>query len=270
MPYGELWCDQRTSTYNERFKFTGKERDSETGYDYFGARYSGDYPNISPYAYCNGNPISLVDNNGRFPVLPSTLAYFSTAKALENVEGNRVLRTTGYIMQHPINAIKTGNAIMPAWGFSKIASNFQVNLQNNAGFSKKEGGQGNAYRHTLWQALLTNALGNDHAMRIGNVHEDHIPTDMNRRNFENMADADTMADVLNNEIGRSLGITYQGADNNVLAGAVLEEYKENGLWEVVKSEQGNYRVVKNTLSQEQYNAAMHVIQQKGKDGLQIE
>ena len=38
MPYGELWVNQRNSTYDERYKFTGKERDAETGYDYFGAR----------------------------------------------------------------------------------------------------------------------------------------------------------------------------------------------------------------------------------------
>jgi len=60
--------------------FTGKERDSETGYGYFGARYmdhelitmwlsvdplSGKYPSISPYAYCAWNPIKLVDPDGK-------------------------------------------------------------------------------------------------------------------------------------------------------------------------------------------------------------
>lgn len=81
MPYGELWHDQRTSTYSERFKFTGKERDSETGYDYFGARYyssalplwlsvdplAGEYPNLSPYAYCANNPIRNIDEEGETP-----------------------------------------------------------------------------------------------------------------------------------------------------------------------------------------------------------
>lgn len=60
--------------------FTGKEKDSETGYYYFGARYydsdlsslflsadpmSDKYPNISPYAYCAWNPVKLVDPDGR-------------------------------------------------------------------------------------------------------------------------------------------------------------------------------------------------------------
>ena len=78
LPYGELWGDQRTTSYSERFRFTGKERDTETGYDYFGARYysstlptwlsvdplSDKYPNVSPYAYCNWNPVIKVDPNG--------------------------------------------------------------------------------------------------------------------------------------------------------------------------------------------------------------
>ena len=60
--------------------FTGKERDEETGYGYFGARYmdhelmtmwlsvdpmADKYPGISPYAYCAWNPVKLVDPDGR-------------------------------------------------------------------------------------------------------------------------------------------------------------------------------------------------------------
>jgi RHS repeat-associated protein len=59
---------------------TGKERDEETGYGYFGARYmdhelmtmwlsvdpmADKYPSISPYAYCAWNPVKLVDPNGK-------------------------------------------------------------------------------------------------------------------------------------------------------------------------------------------------------------
>ena len=79
MPYGEPYVNQRISGYSERFTFTGKEKDSETGYGYFGARYmdhelmtmwlsvdpmADKYPSISPYAYCAWNPVKLVDPNG--------------------------------------------------------------------------------------------------------------------------------------------------------------------------------------------------------------
>ena len=60
--------------------FTGKERDSETGFSYFGARYydsdiltgwlsvdplADKYPSLSPYASCAWNPVRLVDPDGR-------------------------------------------------------------------------------------------------------------------------------------------------------------------------------------------------------------
>ena len=62
------------------FVSTGKERDEETGYGYFGARYmdhelmtmwlsvdpmADKYTSISPYAYCAWNPVKLVDPDGR-------------------------------------------------------------------------------------------------------------------------------------------------------------------------------------------------------------
>lgn len=36
-PYGELIDNQQAAGYDERYKFTGKERDWETGYDMFGS-----------------------------------------------------------------------------------------------------------------------------------------------------------------------------------------------------------------------------------------
>ena len=75
--------EKKTLTQTMRFQppsFTGKERDEETGYGYFGARYmdhelmtmwlsvdpmADKYPSISPYAYCAWNPVRLVDPDGR-------------------------------------------------------------------------------------------------------------------------------------------------------------------------------------------------------------
>ena len=63
-----------------RSSFTGKVKDSESGYHYFGARYydselltgwlsvdpmADKYPSISPYVYCAWNPVKLVDPDGQ-------------------------------------------------------------------------------------------------------------------------------------------------------------------------------------------------------------
>ena len=69
----------------QKCSFTGKERDEETGFSYFGARYydsdlsglflsvdpmADKYPGISPYAYCAWNPLKLVDPDGMELYIP--------------------------------------------------------------------------------------------------------------------------------------------------------------------------------------------------------
>ena len=79
LPFGEDWVDQRNSSWNSPYTFSGKEKDIETGYGYFGARYydsglsiwlsvdpmSDKYPNMFPYNYCANNPVIIVDPDGR-------------------------------------------------------------------------------------------------------------------------------------------------------------------------------------------------------------
>ncbi len=77
--YRNDYTQSISENYN-RFSFTGKERDEETGYGYFGARYmdhelmtmwlsvdpmADKYPGISPYNYCVWNPVKLVDPAGK-------------------------------------------------------------------------------------------------------------------------------------------------------------------------------------------------------------
>ena len=84
MPYGEDWVDDSKFIYSDTnhigiYQFNGKERDFESGFYYYGARYhwpelwtgwtSPDplmdkYPGISPYNYCNWSPVIFIDPDG--------------------------------------------------------------------------------------------------------------------------------------------------------------------------------------------------------------
>ena len=110
LPYGELYVNERPYGYSERFTFTGKEKDEETGYGYFGARYldhelmtmwlsvdpmSDKYPNISPYNYCMWNPVKLVDPDGRDVYVLTSDGHLRRSekmtKECEDYKGNDVI-----------------------------------------------------------------------------------------------------------------------------------------------------------------------------------
>jgi RHS repeat-associated protein len=92
--WGEPFIEQNSTAngYETRYTFSGKERDEETGYSYFGARHyhsdlsiwlsvdpmSDKFPSTSPYTYCANNPVRLVDPNGEEKI-----------DALANTEENR-------------------------------------------------------------------------------------------------------------------------------------------------------------------------------------
>lgn len=85
-PWGEVFIEQLSSNadYSTPYLFNGKELDDETGLYYYGARYYDpkisvwystdpmemDYPWVTTYGYCLGNPIKFVDNFGNEPERP--------------------------------------------------------------------------------------------------------------------------------------------------------------------------------------------------------
>ncbi|MBO4740768.1 MAG: hypothetical protein J5605_03880 [Bacteroidales bacterium] len=128
LPYGEEFVKQMNSMYDERFTFTGKEKDIETGYYYFGARFDNvdlgfmsvdpqfdNLPSITPYNYCLWNPVILHDPDGEFPIWAMVGAAIDYGL---QVYGNYNQGKTGVEAWTDINVVSVvGSAVNP---FSKV------------------------------------------------------------------------------------------------------------------------------------------------------
>jgi len=129
LPFGEDWVDQRNSSWNSPYTFSGKEKDAETGYGYFGARYydsglsiwisvdpmSDKYPHQTNYVYCSNNPVMIIDPNGEDEY------EFDGAGNLKNV------KTTDKDSFHKIDA--NGNRTGESLFFDKkiVNGEFEIN-----------------------------------------------------------------------------------------------------------------------------------------------
>ena len=81
LPFGEDWVNLTSNQpqYETPYKFNGKEKDEETGFNYYGARYydsylsiflsvdphSDNYPHFTGYNYCANSPVMITDPNGK-------------------------------------------------------------------------------------------------------------------------------------------------------------------------------------------------------------
>ena len=105
LPYGEDWVDIQNyvETRYPRlgiYTYNGKEKDYESGFHYYGARYywselltgwlsvdpmMDKYPNISTYHYCHWNPINIIDPNG---MLDDEWKVNKCGEIVERIENN--------------------------------------------------------------------------------------------------------------------------------------------------------------------------------------
>ncbi len=109
LPYGEDWVDIQNFAETQYprlgiYSFNGKEKDYESGYHYYGARYywsevltgwlsvdpmMDKYPSMSPYNYCAWNPVNVVDPNGMDTIFSFAL---KTNDAERNAKNKKILQ----------------------------------------------------------------------------------------------------------------------------------------------------------------------------------
>jgi hypothetical protein len=224
------------------------------------------YYGISPYAYCAGNPVNLGDKDGNV-IIPWYYIYMSIAQSLEKSGRTNTAKEIGYSMQEPYKALVNGAPTLNYNSISFASSNYAINLGNHLGVIKNEpGNEKNALRHVIWQGLLTNRFGTHHANRIGLAHEER-DVDMTQGKWNDKEDADTVADLLNNLIGQSIGADGEMSNEDVV-GKVLNIFQSEGLWVVIRQDNNSYSVKRRRISEEELNVLSQYLTQLNDKGLQ--
>jgi RHS repeat-associated protein len=162
MPYGETLSEQQNSTsYYSPFKFSAKEKDTETGYSYFGARYyspelsvwlgidplSDKFANWNTYAYCFASPVRFRDFWG-----------------LEGVDQETA--NSGKAKNGDTYTDKSGNTFVNQGGMwvsqALVAENTEIGSENAVNIGKKD-----------WLELILGASGSYNDIK-GNILHNHL------------------------------------------------------------------------------------------------
>ncbi|MBQ7468678.1 MAG: hypothetical protein IJS75_07455 [Bacteroidales bacterium] len=279
LPYGELFNNNDPYLTNNDYLYGGKELQKRFGINLYDsqARFQANtgmflsldplaekYYGISPYSYCAGNPVNLVDPDGKFP--GGWLLPIQPYLCHHYAERSAIIKTITYSIFHPSIVARVGWYKEGSLFISTTAADFAINLTRAMGCKNDESGDTrNALRHTIWQGLITNEFGKDQAQQIGIAHENR--TDYNLsvgQIYTKRDDADTVADLKNNSIGQEIGENDYISTQDLVY-MVLEYSKNNGLWEVETTRDG-YKVVQKKLTDEQWEKALKELQKLNKYG----
>ena len=160
-------------------QFTSKERDAETGLDYFGARYysSSQGRFTSPDEWAGGIVDAYsggqVGKPGPLPYAdiddPQTLNKYVYVRnnplRYVDPDGHDDVEMVQFLLRHPIIAANIGESKRGSNNISTNAARFADSLGLRED-SSNEGTQVNAVRHATWQATITSRFGGGIAKEV--------------------------------------------------------------------------------------------------------
>ncbi len=266
----------------QKFGYNGKEIDEDLGLNWYhyGFRVydpaigrfpsidpaSDKFPHVSTYNYAENEPVGSIDLWGlqRYQVNGRERTGGRT-KTQENLAGYAFVNKYGHHTAGMIHG--------ESFSLSSTAWRMQSAVNNGAGFTRGDGKQDNAFRHTLGSALVAATFDSETAKDATNVHEgikpkDEVSIDFDKKLRNNMSEADTIVDLLNNEIGITLAEDLDIKNPLELAKAVLKEFKDNGLWTVKTDEKTGdiIKIERTKIDKNQYKHALESLNNLDEQG----
>ncbi len=105
------------------------------------------------------------------------------------------------------------------------------------------GGMVDAFRHTLWMAVLVQEIRPKAVYKLGIAHEKGNKKDFEKKILEEGKLPDSVScqmDLLNNQVGIDLGLQYLGQPYDTLVQIVKHAVKSGKCWKISKDSLGNF------------------------------
>ena len=219
--------------------YRGYVYDHETGLYYLQSRYynpairqfiSPDafvstgqgYMGYNMFAYCGNNPVNRADPNGEgwitaliivaVVVVSCAIVKGEIDEKIDNSGANdaeKALAKRDYIAAYHVNKAKT---------ITEGYIEREYGREND-----RDGTQVNAYRHAMWNAIMTDRIGAKKAKEFADAHEEFPGNPVEHMEM----------DLHNNELGRRIAIEYAGQGYDMFSQKIQEAIK-NGEAKVIR------------------------------------
>ncbi len=213
-------------------RYRGYYYDTETGLYYVSSRYydpvTGRFVNADGYvstgqgltgynmfAYCGNNPVNRKDPSGQgwITALIITAVVVTVATVVVKIVADNKIDKSGANDAEKALAKKDYFAAYQVNQARKIADEYTAKTYN-VDPTKQDNNQPNAYRHAMWNAVMTDKIGEEKAKKFADAHELVENYDLWKENCQ--------MDLHNNELGRRIAIEYAGQGYDVFSQKIQE------------------------------------------------
>jgi len=197
---------------------------------------------LNSYGYCWGNPVTLIDLDGRFP---------TWSEVKDMIEDNTVGRIRDKI--YDVSGTEITNkeiallALYPDEGWkvfecgkkaeewtNRVFSDYYQAIEDGLPPHWQDGDAANAYRHAMWNALLTQQIGSTNTKIWTDAHEAWPDEVMQKEHGGGFKRIDhTIMDYHNNEVGRSVVGWFENVSEQEISERIIEKLREGELIYIV-------------------------------------